>query len=522
LFDFDNDGDLDFHYEDVNWNTGTFTPKRYSNNVGIFTETFSGSIDEMFGVLLMDIDADNDMDFISGLGKVYLNTNGSFSFRSVEISDFLNFFDPPKGDFNNDNKPDAIIVTQDNIRFYPNTNSYFTNPQVISQYSSTMGYYNYFLFDFDNNGSVDLFNAGYERDHSVDETRTRIFKKDNNNFTSSTESENPDLFNIRTQNAAFRDFDMDFDMDLLLADADTLRLFINNNGIFTQSEKWAIPNIEFLKWVDIDSNGFPDVIYATNLRKIQFLLNNGSSYTLSLTTINGNDFRIGDLDNDGDYDMTVNMYFDAYIYNNQLINTPFILNQPPNSPPFLSVTQVADTTFFHWNASIDDTTPQSALTYNLYIGSASGSTDIMSPLSDLATGYRKIVDIGNTDANLGWKIVGLPCGTYYWSVQAIDNAYAGGEFAVEQSFTISCGIEASNFCLGELTTFSASFTNIKSVLWNFGDSQTSTELNPSHIYANAGTYTVTLEVTFTDNSTQTITKTIEILNKPATILIEHE
>jgi hypothetical protein len=311
-------------------------------------------------------------------------------------------------------------------------------------------------------------------------------------------------------------------MDLLLADADTLRLFLNQNGIFTQSEKWAIPNIELLKWIDIDNNGFPDIIYATNLRKTRFLLNNGSSYTLSSTTINGYDARIGDLDNDGDLDMFINTGVDAYVYYNELNNSSFVQNQPPAAPQNLSVTQVADTTYFHWSAATDDTTPQNALTYNLYIGSTPGTTDIMSPLSDLATGYRKIVGIGNVDANLGWEIVGLPCGTYYYSVQAVDNAYVGGEFAVEQSFTISCGIEANNFCLGELTTFSVSFTNIQSVLWHFGDSQTSTELNPTHTYASAGTYTVTLEVTFTDNSTQTVTKDIEIFDKPLKPIIEHE
>lgn len=84
-------------------------------------------------------------------------------------------------------------------------------------------------------------------------------------------------------------------------------------------------------------------------------------------------------------------------------------------------------------------------------------------------------------------------------------------------------ITTNNNCVGILTQFSISnFSDIQSVLWNFGDSQTSTELNPTHTYANAGAYTVTLEVMFTDNSTQTITKTIEIFNKPITITIEHD
>jgi len=80
-----------------------------------------------------------------------------------------------------------------------------------------------------------------------------------------------------------------------------------------------------------------------------------------------------------------------------------------------------------------------------------------------------------------------------------------------------------NYCQTDNTQFYINNTdNIATVIWNFGDSQTSTELNPTHTYANASTYTVTLEVTFTDNSTQTIMKTIEIFDKPSIILIEHE
>lgn len=82
---------------------------------------------------------------------------------------------------------------------------------------------------------------------------------------------------------------------------------------------------------------------------------------------------------------------------------------------------------------------------------------------------------------------------------------------------------SENYCQTNNTQFYINNTdNIQTVLWDFGDSQTSTELNPTHIYTSAGTYTVTLEVTFTDNSTQTITKTIEIFDKPTTITIEHE
>jgi hypothetical protein len=36
--------------------------------------------------------------------------------------------------------------------------------------------------------------------------------------------------------------------------------------------------------------------------------------------------------------------------------------------------------------------------------------------------------------NLGWTITNLAAGTYYWSVQAADNSYAGSPFAPERSF----------------------------------------------------------------------------------------
>ena len=122
----------------------------------------------------------------------------------------------------------------------------------------------------------------------------------------------------------------------------------------------------------------------------------------------------------------------------------------------------------------------------------------------------------------------------------VQHTYANyGNFMVNATITTTCGtyeiskeikltncnfqFEANSLCVGEITQFQIQNTaNIQSVLWNFGDGHTSTELEPTHTYAAAGTYTVTLEVTFTDSSTQTITKDIEIFEKPLKPIIEHE
>jgi hypothetical protein len=57
-------------------------------------------------------------------------------------------------------------------------------------------------------------------------------------------------------------------------------------------------------------------------------------------------------------------------------------------------------------------------------------------MADVESGYRIIQALGNTNMQTSWSISGLPAGTYYWSVQTIDQAYSGSEFAAEGSFMI--------------------------------------------------------------------------------------
>ena len=64
--------------------------------------------------------------------------------------------------------------------------------------------------------------------------------------------------------------------------------------------------------------------------------------------------------------------------------------------------------------------------------------------------------------------------------------------------------------------------SIVSWLWEFGDGNTSTEQNPTHRYADNGTYVVKLTVTDDKGATSYTTKIIEVANAPPTVAITYE
>jgi len=92
----------------------------------------------------------------------------------------------------------------------------------------------------------------------------------------------------------------------------------------------------------------------------------------------------------------------------------------------------------------------------------------------------------------------LTCATtYYWKIVAIDSHGAQTESPVWSFTTAQCPV--AQFSASPLTgvapflvTFTNASTGASACLWNFGDGGTSTEQNPIHPYAIAGTHTVSL------------------------------
>ncbi|AOW21514.1 T9SS type B sorting domain-containing protein [Urechidicola croceus] len=105
-----------------------------------------------------------------------------------------------------------------------------------------------------------------------------------------------------------------------------------------------------------------------------------------------------------------------------------------------------------------------------------------------AKGGKFLSSIENPNA------VGLSCNFIEDSVDlGIRNCVAGLPPFIQSYFTVSLSYQ--NICLGDATEFNLN-TTVDSVTWDFGDpasgiDNTSTDIEPTHIFSSPGTYTVT-------------------------------
>ncbi len=351
--DIDNDGDSDVFI-------GTYNeqPQLYRNigdlNNPIFeaqtSMLFDESTNSFYRYALVDIDNDNDLDFVKQGNDFFENVGNSMNPNFVRVIGEYNPFEniPNEiltlSDIDNDNDYDLIFGDYyGGVKFYRNNGS-ASNANFEDTDNSLSESYVVFpdFVDIDNDGDYDMFSSAYTPDTEV--YRLNYFKnigtENNCEFEFQEDINNPFIefeFEASLLMPEFVDIDNDGDFDVFISiydDSDTLIRYYKNIGTemipeFEEqiNENYPFNNdifeddgIAFIDFIDIDNDGDYDC-FLGNPYGGRFIQNTGNIF--SPTFDEDSDYIINnastkyhlipefvDIDNDGDYDLFGSSYIE--------------------------------------------------------------------------------------------------------------------------------------------------------------------------------------------------------------------
>ncbi len=528
--DYDNDGNLDLLLLGYNSASGKRVSKIYRNNGSAVFDTINANLKgvEYGSGAWGDYDNDGDLDLLiagnSGpfsipdpVSKIYRN-NGNNTFTDINAGlTGVGGSSCDWGDYDNDGDLDILLSGNGLSTIYRNDgNGIFVdiNTNFVQSYQGSASW-----GDFDKDMDLDVLIYG--------SSKTEIYK---NNGSDNFVSLGVNIPGGSEGSAAWGDYDNDGYLDILVTGSvinyNVAKIYRNNgSGVFTDigaglrgvSESKGI-------WGDFNNDGWSDIVYTGRSGDFitKILLNNNGTFSDTYAPLTG-DYRsklsTADYDNDGDLDIIITRYSSQkpILYRNNM-NFP---NDPPEAPTNLLAENTGMGVTLSWDVAADNQSVAGGLSYNLRLGLNQSGYELISPMVTTPGNNRLIPAIGNAQMNTSWRIDSLPVGTYYWSVQAIDQSYKGGAWATEQSFVVSQLRPFFTFdtaCFGALTYFIdqtiTTGTQIASWSWDFGDGKSSSLRNPSHLFASAGTYSVTLEVTDTAGVRLSKTNSVLVLPRP--------
>jgi hypothetical protein len=461
--DYDNDGDLDVIIS--GWTDSNYVSKIYRNDSGTFVDIFASIIQlgSERGISWGDYDNDGDFDLaISGridvggdqpVTKIYRNDDGVFTDINAPLM-ALNGGSVSWVDYNSDGRLDLLICGSPDggstfyTRLYRNDDTTFTD--VNAGFPGVWGDANGWG-DFDNDGDPDLLVIGYG-DLGV---TTRLFRNDSGVFVDT----HAPFQDVNSAGAVWFDYDNDGDLDLVLTgaapgDVPFSTIYRNDgNGQFTDIHPAldqlmvsavAVGDYDNDGDLDLAISGCKEFTHGTT-PTTRIYRNDGGSFVDIGAALTGTWFGSlawGDYNNDGKLDLIVtggtvgrpDISFLGPFYSITRIyqNNSDLANTRPSTPDISSSSQSGNQIILSWDPATDNQTPAGALTYNVRVGSVPGGSDIVSPSSNITTGYRRFPRRGNRSGARTLTLKDPSPGRYYWSVQSVDNGYSGSPFSTEQ------------------------------------------------------------------------------------------
>lgn len=366
--------------------------------------------------------------FFVGNGRdnsFYLQRNNHTFGDAVSLLDLPDGLNDPSivyADFNNDQSVDICVISSKSGGvftriFYNDGEGHFTETNVGFIEYGTRGAMAY--ADVNNDGYLDIAIGGQLAGEQWNDTAEKgakivtLYLNDGQGGFVKHQQFSEYLFDNVTQPLRFCDWDNDGNADLIVTgwnmsqgNVSRTDVFLNDGkGNFTKIDA-GLPGVSegSIELADFGDSGFNDILISGNC--------NGGW--------NGHtgDRRI------------------AVLCRNKGTKA----NTPPTAPSNLTA-ELGENgcVTLRWDAGADAETDVKALSYNYYLRDLATGLYMTFPNADIATGKRRVSAMGNAWLNRSWTLRNLPNGTYAWSVQTIDAAYAGSPFAAEQTFTVVDG-----------------------------------------------------------------------------------
>lgn len=479
-FDGDGDLDLAVFGFEVEYNVSAVDQLRLLRNDGIDTEgrqiltesivPTSGLFGSEVHLSSADYDQDGDTDLLlasEGLAALFRNDGGVLTQTDIalpayrEDSSFESAYDLRAvswGDLDNDGDLDIVLPTVDAggglLQLVPRWARndgpdgagtwVFT---VLELHEGTTSNVQTRLADADGDGDLDLWEA--DIDNTLETGSVRRYDNLDGQFLLAR-----DLgISPVGGSADWADVDADGDLDVLLAGSfldgngdfvNGLRLYLDQAGSYV-AEDLPLPSFEWLdilaaSWADYDGDGDIDLLLSGSIigpddieGEARIYLNDGAgNFTVTPERLpapissvgRGGAFLWLDIDGDADLDYLASGAF--YVANgNGLVEArTFLMRNPgstPNQPPAAPAAPIAsvgpNTLLLQWTAPTDDSTPATALTYELKL--FSGAAQI--PAQALPSMPGTLGQVTQ------WRFDDLPEGNYRWQLQALDRAHAASE-----------------------------------------------------------------------------------------------
>lgn len=451
--DYDNDGDQDIILSGIEADN-TVLLKIFNNTAGTFSEvagafspdpnSISSSWTATYKADWVDFDNDNKLDVIacgpaaSGCEiSVYRNTG--IGFTRMFYSGYLTFqggssFDC--SDFDNDGDIDILLSNSVETKILRNKGS-FVFADVSSIVLPGLQYSSAKFFDYDNDGDPDIALSGQFEWTS----NSYVFRNDGyDSFT----QQNTTL-GVGYIDAA--DYNNDGKPDILIAGNSGI---YRNNGDNTFSNQAGISlpytNNGCAKWGDLDNDGDNDIVISGNSITKIYLNNGNNTFTelqAGLAGLTESFVAVGDYDSDGDLDILIGGTQGPGRLCKLYKNGSTVINTPPAQPGGVTNTLNGNDVILSWNPVTTDNTPAASMSYNIMVGTTTGSSNTVNPNANTTTGYYRKAATGNAQMGTTFVLRNLKKDqAYYWKVQAVDNSFKGGAFSTEGTFTYTPRIQS--------------------------------------------------------------------------------